>query len=116
MDGRYFRARSLAQGLAAMRRRMTGLVPRMSLAVLVVAIGPALAACGSATSDPTTASSSSGPAGTFHVTVNFTGAGNVQGALTTPTVGATCAQYATNSLAWTIGLGPPVGSPVLVDG
>ncbi len=40
----------------------------------------------------------------------------VQGSFTTPTVGATCKQYATSSLAWTIGLGPEVGTPIPVDG
>jgi hypothetical protein len=110
--------RSRAREIAATGRRMTGRLPRTGLTALVVALGPALAACGpsSPTTTPTPTVDSVGHAGTFSVRVNFTGAQNVQGSLTTPTVGATCGQYATSALAWTIGLGPPVGNPVLVDG
>jgi hypothetical protein len=100
-----------------MARRM-GRLSRGSLTVLVLALGPALAACGasSPTATPTPTVDSAAPAGTFNVTVNFTGAQPVQGSFTTPTVGATCAQYATSALAWTIGLGPPLGNPVSVAG
>jgi hypothetical protein len=92
---------------------MTGRVPRVGLSAVVVALG--LAACGS--SSPTASPSlASVPAGTFNVQINFTGASNVQGSFTTPTVGATCKQYATSSLAWTIGLGPEVGTPIPVGG
>lgn len=96
---------------------MTGLLPRAGLIALVVGLGTALAACGSssATTTPTPASSG-GHNGTFNVMVNFTGAQAVQGSFTTPTVGATCAQYATKALEWTIGLGPPVGNPIVVGG
>jgi hypothetical protein len=101
-----------------MRRRMTGLLPRIGVTALVAALGPAVAACGSSSSAPTATPSvdSAAHAGTFTVMVHFTGAQSVEGSFTTPTVGATCAQYATSALAWTIGLGPPVGNPVLVDG
>jgi hypothetical protein len=118
MDDRYLGKRSRAQGIAATRRRRERLFLRSGLGALVVALGAALAACGSSSpaTTPTLAGSGSGHPGTFNVTVNFTGAQSVQGSLTTPTVGATCAQYATNALAWTIGLGPPLGNPVTVDG
>jgi hypothetical protein len=75
-----------------------------------------LAACGSSSTTTTPTPAGSGHAGTFNVQVNFTGASNVQGSFTTPTVGATCKQYATSALAWTIGLGPEVGTPIPVDG
>jgi len=118
MDDRYFRRLSRAREIAAMRRRLTGPLPRIGLAALVAALGPALTACGasSVTTTPTPSGSAGRHAGTFNVTVNFTGAQAVQGSLTTPTVGATCAQYATNALEWTIGLGPELGNPVSVDG
>jgi len=114
MDDMYFRSRALARKIAVRgtwTRRVIG------LSAVVVVMGPMLAACGSTTTATATpALASAGHAGTFDVMVNFTGATNVQGSFTTPTVGATCAQYATSSLAWTIGLGPEVGNPVLVDG
>jgi hypothetical protein len=109
MSDRYFRKRSLARGIA-------GSLPRVGVAALVVTLG--LAACGSSSpaTSPTASTTSTKPAGTFHITINFTGAQAVQGSLTSPTVGATCAQYATSSLAWTIGLGPPVGTPIPING
>jgi hypothetical protein len=118
MDDICIRQRSRAREIVATGRRIAAHLPRIGLTVLVAALGPALAACGSSstTTTPTPTVDSAGHAGTFNVTVNFTGAQNVQGSFTTPTVGATCKQYATSALAWTIGLGPPVGNPVLVDG
>jgi hypothetical protein len=107
MDDRSIRTWSLARG-------MTGRFSRMGLSALVVALG--IAACGSSSPTATPKLASSGPAGTFSVQINFTGASNVQGSFTTPTVGATCKQYATSSLAWTIGLGPEVGTPIPVGG
>jgi hypothetical protein len=101
-----------------MERRMARRIPRAGLAAVVVAMGSALAACGSSSpaTTPTPTVDSAAHPGTFHIMVNFTGAQSVAGSLTSPTVGATCAQYATSALAWTIGLGPPVGNPVPVDG
>jgi hypothetical protein len=118
MDSRYFRKRSRARETAVTRRRTTAPLPRIGLAALAVAMGSALGACGSTTTTttPTPSSRSAGHSGTFNVAVNFTGAQNVQGSFTTPTVGATCAQYATKALEWTIGLGPAVGNPIPVDG
>jgi hypothetical protein len=117
MDSRYFRKRSLAREIAVTRRRMTGLPTRIGLAALAVAMGSALAACGSSTTTTTpTTSTSAAHSGTFNVMVNFSGAQNVQGSFTTPTVGATCAQYATKALEWTIGLGPAVGNPIPING
>jgi hypothetical protein len=110
MDDIDIRKRSQAGQVATMLRRLS--------LTAVVALGPALAACGASSTAPTPTAivDSAGHSGTFTVMVNFTGAQAVQGSFTTPTVGATCAQYATSALAWTIGLGPPVGNPVLVDG
>ncbi len=107
MENTHIRTRSFARGL-------TGRLPRVGLAALVVTVG--LAACGSSSTPATSASPTSVPAGTFTVQINFTGASNVQGSFTTPTVGATCKQYATNSLPWTIGLGPDLGNPLAVGG
>jgi hypothetical protein len=107
MENTYIRTRSLA-------RRITGARPRIGLAALVVTLG--LAACGSSSTPATSASASTTAAGTFSVQINFTGATGVQGSFTTPTVGATCKQYATSSLAWTIGLGPDLGNPITVGG
>jgi hypothetical protein len=95
---------------------LRGLLPRIGLGALVVALGTVIAACGSTSTSTSPTAAATPKPGTFNVMVDFTGAQSVQGSLTTPTVGATCAQYATKSLEWTIGLGPPVGSPVLVDG
>ena len=87
----------------------------IGIAALVMTLGLALAACGSSSTTTTPTPAATAHPGIFNITVNFTGASNVQGSLSTPTVGATCAQYATSALAWTIGLGPTVGNPVLVD-
>ena len=114
MDDMYFESRAIAREIAPKGKRLTGILPRVGLAAVVVAMG--LAACGSSTTTTASTRASTGRAGTFNVMVNFTGATTVQGSFTTPTVGATCAQYATSSLEWTIGLGPEVGNPVLVDG
>jgi len=87
---------------------------RAGLVSTVVALG--LAACGSASAAGTPTPAGTPKPGTFNVQVNFTGATAIQGSFTTPTVGATCAQYATSSLAWTIGLGPDLGNPIAVGG
>ena len=107
MENTHSRTRSLA-------RVITGMRSRTVLSAMVVALG--LAACGSSSTPATSAQSTKIPAGTFTVQINFTGATAVQGSFTTPTVGATCKQYATSSLAWTIGLGPDLGNPITVGG
>ena len=107
MENTHSQTRSLARGI-------TGVRSRIVLSAMVVALG--LAACGSSSTPATSAQSTKVPAGTFTVQINFTGATSVQGSFTTPTVGATCKQYATSSLAWTIGLGPEVGTPIPVGG
>jgi hypothetical protein len=107
MENTHIRTRALA-------RVITGKRSRIVLSTMVVALG--LAACGSTSTPATSAQANNVSAGTFHVQINFTGATSVQGSFTTPTVGATCKQYATSSLAWTIGLGPEVGTPIPVGG
>jgi hypothetical protein len=107
MENTHSRTRSLA-------RVITGVRSRIVLSAMVVALG--LAACGSSSTPATSAQATKVPAGTFTVQINFTGATSVQGSFTTPTVGATCKQYATNSLPWTIGLGPDLGNPLAVGG
>jgi hypothetical protein len=118
MDDIYNRKRSRARESVATETRRARLLWRIGLTAFVVGLGPALTACGSSSTatTPTPSVDSARRAGTFSVKVNFTGAQNVQGSFTTPTVGATCPQYATSALAWTIGLGPPVGNPAPVDG
>jgi hypothetical protein len=107
MENTHSRTRSLAR---AITRARSGTV----LSTMVVALG--IAACGSTSTPATSAQATKIPAGTFTVQINFTGATSVQGSFTTPTVGATCKQYATSSLAWTIGLGPDLGNPITVGG
>jgi hypothetical protein len=117
MDHRHVWKRSPQLEIVSTRKPTSRMLARLGLAAVVAAFGPVLAACGgSSTAATTPTPASSGHSGTFNVVLSFTGAQSVAGSFTTPTVGATCAQYATSDLAWTIGLGPEVGNPVPIDG
>jgi hypothetical protein len=116
MDHRHVWKRSPQLEIVATRKPTSRRLARLGLAAVVTVFLPVLAACGGSSTAATTPTPSSGPSGMFNVVLNFTGAQSVAGSLTTPTVGATCAQYATSDLAWTIGLGPEVGNPVPIDG
>ncbi|MHB8538097.1 MAG: hypothetical protein ACYDCS_08770 [Candidatus Dormibacteria bacterium] len=77
---------------------------------------PTAASGGTATNTPTS-NGSAGQGTQFTVQVNFMGADTVQGSFTTGTVdGLACAQYSSDAFPWSVGLGPPHGSPIQVGG
>ncbi len=104
--------------------------PRVTGPALAVVLGLAIAGCSaSTTTTPTPTASSAhtasppatgGSAGhgtSFNVQVNFTGADSAQGSFTAATVGgAPCSDYASTAFDWTIGIGPPNGTPTTVGG